>query len=477
MYLAGVLMKGPLVLGYTFFFHDGTPPSAPCTLHPISINRPQLADRYTSAANFPRADGVLCNYEVLAKAAPSSGFLNVNPDIDGIIRRLPLVIAYDGRFYPSFALATLLQYRRHDGPLAVSDGDLSSHLELGSLHIPVDRQGNFRLGPFRTEQSVEYSAADILSGKLSRNQFTDKIVLVGLTATGLVQQHPTPLTQASSSLDIHRYTLKSLTAKRHTIRTEIFPYWELLIALLVTLLATVVVAQFSTFTALLFCLLSRCLSWYGAEFIYQNSGYLFSPLMPIKLAVLSTALLLSIKFYYLQQMARAETGDTVLLLETSETTLHSILKTIPDIVFRLDPDGNIIFISPAISKYLQPPDSLLGRPIFGLVAPEDQAKVQYHLQERRTGKRATSDMEIRLLLTKDSSVPNTPMRYFSLSTEGIYEAQKTGPNHFLGTQGIMRDITDRKHLLPAVFPNKTASRNRCISASAVISRSLIPWKN
>ena len=142
--------------------------------------------------------------------------------------------------------------------------------------------------------------------------------------------------------------------------------------------------------------------------------------MPIILAVLSYSLLLTIKFYYLQQIARAETGDTALLLQTSETNLQSILQTIPDIVFRLDAGGNITFISPAIGKYRLSPDSLLGRPILDLVAPEDQAKVQYHLQERRTGERATSDMEIRLQLTKEPTEPPTAMRYFSLSTEGIY---------------------------------------------------------
>lgn len=445
-YLAGVLAKKPVVLGYTFYFNDSISPVTPCTLHPLSLHRRQFTDRENLAAAFPQAEGVLCNYEVLEKAASSSGFLNVHPDTDGLIRRLPLIIAYDGKFYPSFTLAALLQYRHHVGPLTLSAGELISHLEFGSLAIPVSRQGDFRLGPFRTEPSAAYSAIDILSGKISGELFKDKIVLVGLTATGLARQYSTPLAQASSSLDIHRSALESLTAGQHTIRTYLFAYWEILLTLLISLLLAGIIAHFSTVPALLFGLLSCCLSWYAAVFIYQHSGYLFSPLMPIKLAVLSTALLLIIKFYYMQQKARAETGNTALLLQSSETNLQSILKTIPDIVFRLDADGNITFIGPAISKYLQSPDALLGRSIFELVAPEDQAKVHYHLQERRTGKRATNDMEIRLLLTRESSESPAAMRYFSLSTQGIYNAQETGPNHFLGTQGIVKDITDRKRL-------------------------------
>ena len=62
-------------------------------------------------------------------------------------------------------------------------------------------------------------------------------------------------------------------------------------------------------------------------------------------------------------------------------SLQSILKTIPDIIFRLDSDDNFSFISPAISKYLKSPEVLLGRPIFELVAPEDLEKTRYRLNE------------------------------------------------------------------------------------------------
>ncbi len=445
-YLANILTNGPYVLGYTFLFNNSPPPTQQCSLHPIPLTRRGNGESLTSPVHFHRANGIICNYEVLAKAAPGSGFLNGTPDPDGIFRRLPLLIEYQDTFYPSFALAVLLQFQRHDIQSVLSRSYLVPQFSTGAYHIPVDEQGNFLLGPVRHAQSTQYSATEILSGKIDPNLFKDKIVLVGLTAAGLTQEYPTPIGTARSSLDIHRFSLESLISGLHTIRTNLFPIWEMFINLLLCLILTTCIAHFATCWALICCLLGGALSWFAAIMIYQTSGYLFSPLLPTISVILSSCLLFTLKFYYFQQLAKAETGDTALLLKSSETSLQSILKTIPDIIFRLDADGNITFISPAITKYLRSPESLMGRPIFELVTPEDLDKVQYRLNERRTGDRATTDMEICLLLTKEKNQAHPTRRFFSLSAEGIYEPQEIGAPRFLGTQGIVKDINDRKRL-------------------------------
>ena len=73
-------------------------------------------------------------------------------------------------------------------------------------------------------------------------------------------------------------------------------------------------------------------------------------------------------------------------------------------------------------------------------------RISTRLNERRTGERATFDLEIRLLLNKENSYQQELIRHFSLSAEGIYQPNGPGPNHFIGTQGIFRDITRRKKL-------------------------------
>lgn len=445
-FLASVLARGSYVLGYTFLFNNSAKKPEKSSFHPVSLIRRVSDNTPAPVTHFFKAQGVICNYQVLANAVSGSGFLNGTPDIDGVLRRLPLLVEYDGKLYPSFTLAVLMQVFPNDPLVVQSDGAGITRLSLADMHIPIDEQANFLLGPARPATSKQYSASEVLEEKTQPDFFKDKIVLVGLTAAGLTQEYPTPLASATPSPDIYRFALESLTSELHTIRTQLFPVWETMISLLLCLLLAGCVAHLSTALAVMFWLLAVFSSWFAAGLIYQSSGYLFSPLLPTLSLTMGFCLLLMLKFHFFQQQARTETGDTRLQLKSSETSLQSILKTIPDIVFRLDPSGNITFISPAISKYLKSPEPLLGRPVFDLVAPEDLDKLRYRLNERRTGERATFDLEIRLLLTKDDNESLETKRYFSLSAEGIYSPNNSSPNQFIGTQGIFRDITNRKRL-------------------------------
>ena len=135
-------------------------------------------------------------------------------------------------------------------------------------------------------------------------------------------------------------------------------------------------------------------------------------------------------------------------LRESERRLDSIVKTIPDIVYRLDPKGLINFISEGICRYGYNPGELLGKPFMGLVHPRDRSVARHGIRERRTGTRSTYGMEVRLL-PKNGDQPERPEsaaeeRYFLVNAEGLYAGTGKAPGKFIGTQGIAHDITRRK---------------------------------
>ena len=153
---------------------------------------------------------------------------------------------------------------------------------------------------------------------------------------------------------------------------------------------------------------------------------------------------LLLRFHYFQTEAKDQAGHAISLLKTNEASLQSIMKTIPDIVFRLDIKGRIIYVSPSVRKYIKDPGLLLGKSIFSLVAPEDLDRAQFRLNERRTGERATRDLEIRLRFPKDQESTEEKDLFFSVSSQGIYQDNDPVAGSFLGTQGIVKDITDKK---------------------------------
>ena len=140
-------------------------------------------------------------------------------------------------------------------------------------------------------------------------------------------------------------------------------------------------------------------------------------------------------------------------LDKYNLILESIVGNSPDIIYLLDKNGNFEFISDAISKYGYTPSELIGQNIFDIVHPDDHKKALYKINERRTGKRSTKTLELRLVTKSKKTIPfetnitgfNTDA-VFSVNAEGLYNDDNAQTKFFAGTQGMARDITVRKKL-------------------------------
>ena len=139
-------------------------------------------------------------------------------------------------------------------------------------------------------------------------------------------------------------------------------------------------------------------------------------------------------------------------LRRSQEMLGSILRAIPDVIYRLDSMGRIVFISEAVRRYGYEPEDLCGRNVLDLVHPDDRERVRYGMHERRTGSRRTKNLEVRLFVKRGSGASEDGKsegsteeeRVFLVEAEGVFESERGGKGMLLGTQGIARDISDYK---------------------------------
>lgn len=146
----------------------------------------------------------------------------------------------------------------------------------------------------------------------------------------------------------------------------------------------------------------------------------------------------------------------------------AIIKALPDIVYRIDPDGNFTFINDSVRSLGYEPEELIGEHFSKIVHPEDvklfarnfilpkyRGKITGDdnapklFDERRTGNRKTKDLEIRLLLKKKKKDMDerigTVIAFGDVSSTGHYDREiEEADKQFLGTLGIIRDITERK---------------------------------
>ncbi|MGY1490340.1 CHASE2 domain-containing protein [Methylobacillus pratensis] len=193
-----------VVLGY-YFRHDARMSHNIGVLPPPVMLADVLAGRDIA---YLQASGYGANLPVLQQQAKAAGHFNPDPDEDGITRRIPLLVAYQDGVYEALSLAVARQVL---GDVQVTPGFADSMhyagmewLALGQRKIPVDANLN-ALIPYRGKQgSFAYvSAADVLHGKVPRQQLQNRIVLIGTTAPGLMDLRATPVQSVYPGVEIH----------------------------------------------------------------------------------------------------------------------------------------------------------------------------------------------------------------------------------------------------------------------------------
>jgi adenylate cyclase len=151
----------------------------------------------------------------LEAAASSIGHANVIPDGDGKVRRLPLIVkSSSGQVYPSLTLAVL--YREFSLPLPQDYPLQNGSVYLVMRDVPVDSSYNLRIN-FGTDnkQRPYISYGDTISGNLDPSLVKNKIVLIGMTATGELDTFSVP-TSASKipGVYIHASAIDTILTQR-----------------------------------------------------------------------------------------------------------------------------------------------------------------------------------------------------------------------------------------------------------------------
>jgi adenylate cyclase len=143
--------------------------------------------------SLPQFNATLRSIPVLDDAAGGRGVLSVDPDPDGVFRRLPLVSVLSGRLAPSMSLEMLRL--AIDAPWIdlYVDGGAVLGVGVGELRVPTQDDGSvwIHFSPHDDRRFV--SAADVLADRVDAAVFKDKIVLIGVTGLGTTDLRMTPV--------------------------------------------------------------------------------------------------------------------------------------------------------------------------------------------------------------------------------------------------------------------------------------------
>jgi adenylate cyclase len=266
--LANTLRKYPVVLP-----HSATTENIKNKFSPF---RPGVSVIGGTAENTGvKYNAIEPNIKLLNDTAAGVGVVNTLPEIDGVTRRIPMVVNVGGELFPSISLETL----------RVASGDPSFQVKVTDGGIEAVRIPKFgkittdeigRIWIDTTKQPAIFSANNL------PKDFAGRIVIVGLTAKGLTN----PVAMAGGASYPHYVqaaVLDTVTSGSVISRPE----WSLLAELAFMIVTVVLSIYLTRFThGYIFALALSALAYFGGFQLFTGFGYLLDAVFPILTIIL-----------------------------------------------------------------------------------------------------------------------------------------------------------------------------------------------
>jgi adenylate cyclase len=242
--------------------------------------------------------GIIANVLAIENAAVGVGLVNTLPEVDGVVRRMPMVADSQGKLYPSLAMEVM----------RVAAGDTTFQVKINETGVEKMRIPKF--GPVTTDSlsriwidwsltPERYSLTDLPS------DFDGEIVIVGVSAQGLSNPVATSLGEMLPQ-DLQAAVIGTVIANRD--RPAISrPDWADGAEILVLILASVVLLFLSRWIYVgLFCsvlLLGGSLLF--SDWMYRTHAWLLDATIPFAGLVLVLLHAYGVKFVseFLQKQA------------------------------------------------------------------------------------------------------------------------------------------------------------------------------
>jgi adenylate cyclase len=210
--------------------------------------------------------GLLRNTPVLEAAAAGRGLLTINPERDGIIRRVPMITLAQDETMPSLSFEMLRVVTGTDTILVKTDRAGIKSIAVKGLDVPTDRNGQLWVHFARPDPSLYVPAVDVLEGKVAPEKVAGKLVLIGTSAAGLNDIKTTPVARAMAGVEIHAQVLQAALTKQLLSQPLYGPALEFAAALLLGLLVIAFAPMFGPVTLVavgaLFATVLVGTSWY-----------------------------------------------------------------------------------------------------------------------------------------------------------------------------------------------------------------------
>ena len=133
--------------------------------------RPALPSGPDPAPFLVTFPGLLRNIPPIEQAAAGRGLFSIDPERDGIVRRVPVVMEAQDVLVPSLTMEMLRVVTRAGAILIRTDRSRREDVAVPGLEVPTDRNGQFWVYFNKHDPARYVSATDVLQGRVAPTAF------------------------------------------------------------------------------------------------------------------------------------------------------------------------------------------------------------------------------------------------------------------------------------------------------------------
>jgi adenylate cyclase len=303
--LAQAMRKVPVVTGFILTPHGESRPPAAKAGFAFAGTAPLIA-----VDSFSHDVPDLPQFEA---AAAGDGFLNQTPEWDNVVRRVPLILTLNGTPYPSLAAEALrvaFGASTYVGRAAGANGENNfgeatglTAIRIGPVTVPTDSSGRVWVHYARRDPRLTISALNVLTGKFDPALIAGHIVLVGTSASGVINDlQATPLSHAQPGVEVHAQLIDEILQGDFLTRPDWTVGAEILYALVVGALLIFVLPRIGALASAILGGVSVAVAIGGSFAAFKYAHLLLDPVYPW--AVLTLVYLAASLIGYLRTEAR-----------------------------------------------------------------------------------------------------------------------------------------------------------------------------
>jgi len=248
--------------------------------------------------------GLLRNIPLLENAAAGLGQLSIKTERDGIVRRVPMIMRAEGALLPSLTTEMLRVASGTPSLLIRADGVGVKSIAVRGFEIPTDRNGQLWVHFSEHDPARFVSAVDVLEDRVPADRFRSRLVLIGTSATGLLDVKTTPVDPVVPGVEVHAQILENVLTQSTLARPNYATAAELATALVVGGMVIWLVPVFGPLIILVLGLVISVLvagfSWY----MFDQQALLVDPTFPMVASFMIYVVLVFTNYISEQQQRR-----------------------------------------------------------------------------------------------------------------------------------------------------------------------------